>query len=46
MTYCATPALAIPFFVFMGSIFEKSGLAERLLSTIGLLMGPLRGDWR
>lgn len=35
--------LAIPFFVFMGSIFEKSGLAERLLSTIGLLMGPLRG---
>jgi len=27
----------------MGSIFEKSGLAERLLSTIGLLMGPLRG---
>ncbi|CAN5821490.1 TRAP transporter large permease subunit [soil metagenome] len=35
--------LAIPFFVFMGSIFEKSGLAERLLTTIGLLMGPLRG---
>jgi tripartite ATP-independent transporter DctM subunit len=35
--------LAIPFFVFMGSVFEKSGLAERLLSTIGLLMGPLRG---
>lgn len=35
--------LAIPFFVFMGAIFEKSGLAERLLTTIGLLMGPLRG---
>lgn len=35
--------LAIPFFVFMGAIFEKSGLAEQLLETIGLLMGPLRG---
>jgi tripartite ATP-independent transporter DctM subunit len=35
--------LAIPFFVFMGSIFEKSGLAQRLLTSIGMLMGPLRG---
>lgn len=35
--------LAIPFFVFMGAIFEKSGLAEKLLDTIGLLMGPLPG---
>jgi tripartite ATP-independent transporter DctM subunit len=35
--------LAIPFFVFMGAIFEKSGLAERLLTTIGMLLGPLRG---
>ncbi len=35
--------LAIPFFVFMGAIFEKSGLAEQLLNTIGLLMGPLKG---
>lgn len=35
--------LAIPFFVFMGAVFEKSGLAEKLLKTIGLLMGPLRG---
>jgi len=35
--------LAIPFFVFMGAIFEKSGLAERLLTTIGLMLGPLRG---
>ncbi|MDX1467793.1 MAG: TRAP transporter large permease subunit [Acidimicrobiia bacterium] len=38
-----TTFLAIPFFVFMGAVFEKSGLAERLLSTIGMLMGPLRG---
>ncbi len=35
--------VAIPFFVFMGAVFEKSGLAQRLLETIGVLMGPLRG---
>jgi tripartite ATP-independent transporter DctM subunit len=35
--------LAIPFFVFMGAVFERSGLAERLLTTIGLLMGKARG---
>ena len=35
--------LAIPFFVFMGAVFEKSGLAERLLVTIGMVLGPLRG---
>jgi tripartite ATP-independent transporter DctM subunit len=35
--------LAIIFFVFMGAIFEKSGLAEQLLETIGILMGPMRG---
>ncbi|NJO80470.1 MAG: TRAP transporter large permease subunit [Cyanobacteria bacterium RM1_2_2] len=35
--------LAIPFFVFLGAVFEKSGLAEELLETIGILMGSLRG---
>ncbi len=35
--------LAIPYFIFMGSILERSGLAEKLLETIGLLFGPLRG---
>lgn len=35
--------LAIIFFVFMGAIFEKSGLAEQLLETVGQLMGPIRG---
>ena len=35
--------LAIPFFVFMGAVFEKSGLAEDLLTTIGQLLGSLRG---
>jgi tripartite ATP-independent transporter DctM subunit len=35
--------LAVPLFVFMGIILEKSGLAEDLLETIGLLFGTLRG---
>ena len=35
--------LAIPFFVYMGAVFEKSGQAERLLTAIGRLLGPLRG---
>jgi tripartite ATP-independent transporter DctM subunit len=35
--------LAIPFFVFMGAVFEKSGLAEELLTTIGQLLGAVRG---
>jgi tripartite ATP-independent transporter DctM subunit len=35
--------IAIPFFVLMGAILEKSGIAERLLRAIGLMMGPMRG---
>lgn len=35
--------LAIIFFVFMGAIFEKSGLAELLLETVGQLLGPIPG---
>jgi len=35
--------LAVPLFVLMGAILEKSGLAERLLTAIGMLMGSLRG---
>jgi len=35
--------LAVPFFVLMGAILERSGLAERLLTAIGMLLGPLRG---
>lgn len=35
--------LAIPYFVFMGLVLEKSGIAERLLETIGILFGPIRG---
>ncbi len=35
--------LAVPLFVMMGAILERSGLAERLLNAFGLLMGSLRG---
>ena len=35
--------LAVPFFIFMGTMLEKSRLAEDLLTTIGQLFGPLRG---
>ena len=35
--------LAVPFFVFMGAILEKSGLAERMLTTIGMALGRLKG---
>jgi tripartite ATP-independent transporter DctM subunit len=35
--------LAVPFFVFLGAILEKSGIAEELLETTGILLGPLRG---
>lgn len=35
--------LAIPYFIFLGSMLEKSGLAEDLLETMGVLFGPLRG---
>src|SRR5690606_17080229 len=35
--------LAIPYFVFLGAILEKSGIAEELLETVGMLFGPMRG---
>lgn len=35
--------LAIPYFIFLGAVLEKSGLAEDLLNTVGILLGPLRG---
>ncbi|MDC0834825.1 TRAP transporter large permease subunit [Geitlerinema sp. CS-897] len=35
--------LAIPYFIFMGAMLEKSGIAERLLETIGILFGRIRG---
>ncbi len=35
--------LAIPYFIFMGSMLEKTGIAERLLETMGILLGRVRG---
>ena len=35
--------LAIPYFIFLGSMLEKSGIAENLLETMGILLGRLRG---
>jgi len=35
--------LAVPLFVFMGIMLEKSGIAEELLETMGMLFGRVRG---
>ncbi|MCL4859591.1 MAG: TRAP transporter large permease subunit [Caldilineaceae bacterium] len=35
--------LAIPYFIFLGAILEKSGIAEELLETVGIMLGPVRG---
>jgi len=35
--------MAVPFFIFMGTMLAKSRLAEDLLTTIGQLFGPVRG---
>src|SRR4029077_11768403 len=35
--------LAIPFFTFMGSVLERTGLAEDMLDSMGQLFGPVRG---
>lgn len=35
--------VAIPFFIFMGMVLEKSRLAEQLLDTVGQVFGPWRG---
>ncbi len=35
--------LAVPLFVFMGVMFERSGLAEELLDTMGILFSRIRG---
>lgn len=35
--------IAVPLFVFMGVMLERSRLAESLLESMGLLFGPLRG---
>jgi len=37
------PLMALPLFIFMGSVIEKSGMAERLYDAGHRWMGPLRG---
>ena len=36
--------IAIPLFVFMGILLEKSGVAERLFDTVYRAMGSMRGS--
>jgi tripartite ATP-independent transporter DctM subunit len=38
-----TTLIAVPLFVFMGVMLERSRVAENLLDTMALLFGPLRG---
>ena len=35
--------ISVPLFVYMGVMLEKSGIAERLLNTMALLFGRLKG---
>jgi tripartite ATP-independent transporter DctM subunit len=35
--------LAVPLFIFMGMMLEKSGIAEKLLHTMSMLFGNIRG---
>jgi tripartite ATP-independent transporter DctM subunit len=35
--------VAVPLFIFMGLMLERSGIAEQLLTTMGRLFGQLRG---
>ncbi len=35
--------LAIPYFIFLGSMLEKTGIAEKLLETMGIIFGRMRG---
>lgn len=35
--------MAVPLFIFMGIMLEKSGLAENLLETMAILFGKVRG---
>ncbi len=35
--------IAVPLFIFMGVMLQKSGIAEKLLETMGMLFGRFRG---
>jgi TRAP-type mannitol/chloroaromatic compound transport system permease large subunit len=36
--------IAVPLFIYMGIMLEKSGLAESMLETMAKLFGKYRGD--
>ena len=38
--------MAVPLFIFMGLVLEKSKMAEALLESMGRLFGPVRAVWR
>ncbi len=38
-----TILMAVPMFIFMGIVLQKTGLAERLLESMGFLFGEIRG---
>lgn len=42
-TVTNTVLLAVPLFIFMGIMLEKSGLAESLLETMAMLFGTVKG---
>ena len=42
-TMTNTLLMAVPLFIFMGIVLEKSGLAARLLESMGILFGKVRG---
>ena len=37
--------VAVPLFIFMGVLLERSGIAEALLTTMGRLFGNVRAAW-
>ena len=37
--------IAVPLFVFMGLVLEKSGIAQRLLRSLAAVLGPLPGGY-
>ena len=39
----AQPLIAVPIFIFMGVMLERTQIAEALLVTMGQLFGPIRG---
>lgn len=39
----STILMAIPMFIFMGIVLQKTGLAEKLLESMGFLFGEVRG---